>query len=76
MRVPSIYEEGYQKARLMDPVLTDRYAAYMWVGDPLADAVMRDSRAWTTIEVARLIGGALELDDAVVRAARRSSQAL
>ena len=76
MRVPSIYEEGYQKARLMDPVLTDRYAAYMWVGDPLADAVMRDVASLDDHEVARLIGGALELDDAVVRAAPESLQEL
>ena len=60
----------------MDPVLTDRYAAYMWVGDPLADAVMRDVASLDDHEVARLIGGALELDDAVVRAAPESLQEL
>ncbi len=74
MRVPSIYEEGYRKARSIHPVLTDRYAAHMWVGDPLADAVMRDIGSLDDHEAARLIGGAMELDDGVLRAAPPSLQ--
>ena len=76
MKVPSVYEEGYRQAKLMDPVLTDRYAAHLWIGDPLADAVMREVGSLDAHEVARLIGGAIELDDRVLRAAPQSLQEL
>ena len=76
MRVPSIYAEGYQKARLIDPALVDRYAAHMWVGDPLADAAMQDVASLGGKEAVRLIGGAIELEEEVLQNAPQSLQSL
>ena len=76
MRVPSIYAEGYQKARLIDPALIDRYAAHMWVGDPLADAAMQDVASLGGREAVRLIGGAIELEERILRQAPQSLQSL
>ena len=75
-RVPSTYAPGYEKARLIDQELADRYAAHLWIGDPLTDAVMRDVDALDRKEAARLIGGAIELDESVLRDAPQSLQNL
>ena len=76
LHVPSAFVPGYEKARLIDPGLTDRYAAHLWVGDPLADAVMKDVGGLDGKETARLIGGAIELDERVLRDAPQSLQDL
>lgn len=38
IKPPSLYAEGYKKAREVDPVLADAYVENTMVGDPLADA--------------------------------------
>ena len=76
VRIPAVYAGGYEKAKLIDQGLADRYAAHLWIGDPLADAVMRDVGVLDRKEAARLIGGAIELDERVLRDAPRSLQNL
>ncbi len=76
LQVPSAFVPGYEKARLIDPGLAARYVAHLWVGDPLADAVMKDLGGLDGKEAARLIGGAIELDERVLRDAPQSLQDL
>ena len=76
LKIPSAFVDGYEKARLIDSDLADRYVAHLWIGDPLADAVMRDLGELHGKEMARLIGGAIELDERVLRDAPRSLQNL
>lgn len=76
MRVPSIYRDGYHRARSIDPSLADSYIAHTQLGDSLADAVMPDLGDLPPKEVARLVGGAIEQDERVLRAAPESLRRL
>ena len=40
--IPSIYREGYEKAREKDPELADAYIRHTTFGDPLADRVAEE----------------------------------
>ena len=40
--IPSIYREGYEKARAKDPELADAYIRHTTLGDPLADRAAED----------------------------------
>ena len=74
MQVPSIFAPGYEKAKLLDPALAATYMAHMRVGDPLADAVMRDLEGMGQVETARLFRAAFQQQDAVLRDAPASLQ--
>ncbi len=74
--VPALYADGYARAKLIAPDLAEQYGAQLWIGDPLADAVMRDVGGLDGKETTRLIGGAIELDERVLRDAPRSLQNL
>ena len=76
MRVPSVYAAGYEKARLIDPVLAGSYVALTRVGDPPVDAVMSDLEPLGQKEAARLLGGAIEQNEEVLRDAPASLQHL
>ena len=76
MRVPSVYAAGYEKARLIDPALAGSYVALTRVGDPPVDAVMSDLEPLGQKEAARLLGGAIEQNDEVLRDAPASLQGL
>ena len=67
MRIPSVYAAGYDKARLIDPVLAGSYVALTRVGDPPVDAVMSDLAPLGHKEAARLLGGAIEQNEKVLR---------
>ena len=74
MQVPSIFAPGYEKARLLDPTFAATYIAHMRVGDPLADAVMRDLEGLGQAETGRLFRAAFQQQDAVLRDAPPSLQ--
>ena len=76
MPVPSVYAAGYEKARLIDPVLAGSYVALTRVGDPPVDAVMSDLEPLGQKEAARLLGGAIEQSEEVLRDAPASLQDL
>ena len=42
MRVPTDYQPGYERARLLNPGVADNYIAHLMVGDPEGDSVMED----------------------------------
>ena len=66
MQVPSIYAEGYERAKSIDRSLADSYIAHTQLGDPLADAAIADLADLSRNEAARLVGGAIEQDDRVL----------
>jgi hypothetical protein len=74
VQVPAIFVPGYEKARLLDPTLAATYIAHMRVGDPLADAVMRDLEGLGQAETGRLFRAAFQQQDAVLRDAPPSLQ--
>lgn len=76
MRIPSVYQDGYERAKSIDPVLGDSYIAHTRLGDPLADAVMADLSGLPHKEVARLVGGAIEQDERALCAAPDSLRRL
>lgn len=74
MQPPALFAPGYERAKLLDPSLAATYMAHMRVGDPLADAVMRDLAGMGQAETARLFRAAFEQQDAVLRDAPPSLQ--
>ena len=74
MQPPTIFAPGYERARLLDPTLAAKYMAHMRVGDPLADAVMRDLQGLGQAETGRLFRAAFQQQDAVLRDAPASLQ--
>ena len=76
MQIPSVFVEGYEKARVIDPDLAARYIAHMHIGDPLADAATKDLAALGPEEARRFLQGAIEQEDEILRRAPRSLQAL
>ena len=45
MKMPSDYEQGYAKARALDPDVTANYIAHTLIGDPEADALVEQLSA-------------------------------
>ena len=76
MPIPSVYAAGYEKARSIDAVLAGSYVALTRVGDPPVDAVMSDLEPMGHAEAARLLGGAIEQNEQVLRDAPASLQGL
>ena len=65
MNVPSAYVEGYETARKRDAALAETYIRNTMVGDPLADALVRDLSSLPPGEVHSILTRALESSDAV-----------
>lgn len=55
MKMPSDYEQGYAKARALDPDVTANYIAHTLIGDPEADALVEQLSALEPEEAHRLI---------------------
>ena len=66
---PSLYGEGYKKAREVDPVLADAYIRNMMVGDPLADAAMESMATVDQTKRHRLIEAGMNGDSQELRGA-------
>ena len=73
-QVPSVYADGYEKAKAIDPTLAATYIAHMRIGDPSADAVMVDLARMKRTESSRMLRAALDQEDAILRDAPRSLQ--
>ena len=72
MQIPADYIDGYEQARLADPMLASRYVEHLYVGDPDADLVVEDLAEAGREEAARFINAAMEQDEAVLRDAPES----
>ena len=76
MPIPSVYAAGYEKAKLIDAVLAASYVALTRVGDPPVDTVMSDLEPLGQKQASRLLGGAIEQNEQVLRDAPASLQNL
>ena len=74
--VPEIYVPGYQRARQINPALADKYIRHTTIGDPLADAMVRDISQMEPAEGRRLIHAVMESEEDVLATAPASVQAL
>ena len=72
MQIPSDYIEGYERARLRDPLLASRYVECLYVGDPEADLVVEHLAEAGREDSARFITAAMEQDEAVLLGAPTS----
>lgn len=60
MNIPSAYAAGYEAARARDPQLAEAYVRHTTVGDPLADAVIRDLGSLSPEEIHETLAKVLE----------------
>ncbi len=63
MKIPTDYEDGYAKARVLDPGLAKSYIESVLVGDPLADKAMQQLQEFDQEKASRLINSCMEQDD-------------
>ena len=62
MEIPSAYETGYARARLVDKETADNYLAHTTVGDPVMDAVVEELATLPRDEVHRFIQAGMDGD--------------
>ncbi|MDE2793800.1 MAG: oxygenase MpaB family protein [Gemmatimonadota bacterium] len=60
MNIPSAYAAGYEAARARDPRLAEAYIRHTTIGDPLADAVIRDLGSLSPEEIHDTLAEVLE----------------
>lgn len=65
--IPSDYEEGYQKARLVDPEMADRYVWHTQIGDPEADVMVDDLAAMPAKDAHRFIEAGMDGDENILK---------
>lgn len=68
-RVPSLYVDGYERAKAVDPVLADAYMRNTLVGDPLADSAMAALADFKQSDSHRLIEAGMNGDEKTLRGA-------
>ncbi len=67
--MPTAYEPGYDKARLLNKRLADNYVRHTVIGDPLADAAVEALAQYDQQEAHRVIAAGMEQRDDVLSAA-------
>ena len=76
MEIPTVFADGYEKARVLDPALAHLYMTHMRIGDPDADAAVADLSELPQAEARRFLRAALELQEDVILSAPQSLQHL
>lgn len=74
--IPGMYVPGYERARKINPALADTYIRHTMVGDPLADAMVKDISQLEPAEGRRLIHAVMESEEDALATAPASVQAL
>ena len=70
LNAPSVYVEGYARARAVDPDAADNYIRHTTIGDPVLDPVMEELSELPPSDMHRFIRAGVEQnDDAVLRQA-------
>lgn len=69
---PSVYQEGYAKAREVDPVTADNYIRHTWFGDVELDPVMDELAELPRTDMSRYITAGINRNAEVLRDAPRS----
>ena len=59
MNIPTDYESGYEKARVIAPDVAAKYVAHTHIGDPLGEAMSEDLAEFSTEESMRLVEAAM-----------------
>ena len=70
--VPSAYAEGHAKAAAIDKRRADTYLHHTRIGDPLADAAVKDLASLSRAEASRFIKAGMDQDEDVFRDAPKS----
>ena len=70
--IPSAYVEGHARAAAIDKRLADIYVRHTRIGDPLADAAVKDLASLSRAEALRLIKAGMDQDESVFRNAPKS----
>lgn len=76
MEVPSVFADGFETARRMDPALAHLYMSHMRIGDAVADAAVAGLSGLPPAEARRFLRGAMELQEDVVSEAPQGLQRL
>ena len=69
MQIPTAYQEGYAKARAVNPALADTYVEHTLIGDPLADRAVASLADLRQREMHRLIAAGMNRDESSLRGA-------
>ena len=59
LKIPTDYQMGYEKARLVDPKIAAKYVSHTLVGDPLGETMVQDLSEFTPAEQGRLLTAAM-----------------
>ncbi len=60
--IPAEYLEGYEKARLVNPALADKYVAHTIIGDPVMDAIIEEMSPLPQERVHHFINAGMQED--------------
>ena len=71
MRVPSVYAEGYEKARRHDPAAAENYIRHTTMGDSELDPIMEELSSLPPADLHRFIRAGIEQQDEVLARAPR-----
>ena len=71
LKVPSVYQAGYDRTCALNPHLADQYIKHTCIGDPLADAVIDSLAPFSPGEVNRFIKAGMQQDVEVLTDAPR-----
>ena len=68
--IPSAYLKGYEKARLYDSALADKYIKHTTIGDPDLDPIMEElSAELPPGDLHRFVGAGIEQNEEALREA-------
>ena len=70
--IPSAYIEGHARASAIDKRLADIYVRHTRIGDPLADAAVKDLASVSRNQASRFIKAGMNQDEGVLRDAPKS----
>ena len=69
MQIPTTYQEGYAKARAVNPALADSYIEHTFIGDPPADRAVAALSGLRQREMHELIAAGMNRDEHLLRGA-------
>ena len=72
MQVPSVYAEGYEKARRHDPAAADNYIRHTTMGDSELDPIIEELSSMPPADLHRFIRAGIEQEDEMLARAPRA----
>ena len=74
MKIPSAYQAGYKRARVINPQFAAKYVEHTVIDDPVADAAIEALVAFDQKDVHQFIHAGMEQDAATLAAGPRKLQ--